>query len=77
MCVAVPGKIISIDEELMATVDFGGSSRDVSISLLEDAAVGEYVIVHAGFALHKVDPKEAEQTIALMAGILDEPPRPE
>ncbi|PLX45207.1 MAG: HypC/HybG/HupF family hydrogenase formation chaperone [Deltaproteobacteria bacterium] len=77
MCVAVPGKIISIDEELMATVDFGGSSRDVSISLLEDAAVGEYVIVHAGFALHKVDTKEAEQTIALMAGILDEPPRPE
>ncbi|PLX40597.1 MAG: HypC/HybG/HupF family hydrogenase formation chaperone [Deltaproteobacteria bacterium] len=77
MCVAVPGKIVAIDESLMATVDFGGSSRDVSVSLLNSPAVGDYVIVHAGFALHKVDPKEAEQTIELMASILNEPSRPE
>jgi hydrogenase expression/formation protein HypC len=72
MCVAVPGKISSIDEDLMAVADFGGSSREISVALLEDPKVGDYVIVHAGFALHKVSPSEAEGTIEMMRRMLDE-----
>lgn len=65
MCVAVPGEILSVDADGTAEVDFGGTLRTISLSLLGEAAVGEFVIVHAGFALHKVDPDEARETIEL------------
>lgn len=52
-------------------VDFDGVTREVSVSLLENPAIGEYVIVHAGFALHKVDPDEADETIELMRQALN------
>jgi hydrogenase expression/formation protein HypC len=66
MCVAVPGKIVTIGADDMAVVDFGGVTRDVSLALLEAPQPGDYVIVHAGFALHKLDPVEAEETVKLM-----------
>jgi hydrogenase expression/formation protein HypC len=72
MCVAVPGKIVSIDEDEVAVVDFDGVTREVSVSLLEDPVPGEYVIVHAGFALHKVNADEADETIELMRQALNE-----
>ncbi|TAL16207.1 HypC/HybG/HupF family hydrogenase formation chaperone [bacterium] len=72
MCVAVPGKIISIDENLMALADFGGSSREISVALLEEPKEGDYIIVHAGFALHKVSPAEAEETIEMMRRMVDD-----
>ena len=72
MCVAVPGKIVSLDDQQMAVLDFGGSTREVSVALLDQPSVGEYVIVHAGFAMHKVDPKEAQETIELIRQALDE-----
>ena len=72
MCVAVPGKIISIDENEMAVADFGGTTREVSVALLPEPAVGEFIIVHAGFALHKVDPEEAEGTLDLIGQVLDD-----
>ncbi len=72
MCVAVPGKIVSIDEFDMAVVDFGGTTREVSLAMVEDPATGEYVIVHAGFALHKVNSEEALETIELMRQALDD-----
>lgn len=72
MCVAVPGKIISIDENLMAMADFGGSGREISVALLEEPRVGDYIIVHAGFALHKVSPEEAEETIEMMRKMVDD-----
>ncbi|TLN24109.1 HypC/HybG/HupF family hydrogenase formation chaperone [bacterium] len=72
MCVAVPGKIISIDESLMAMADFGGSMREISVALLPDPKVGDYVIVHAGFALNKVDAMEAEDTIKMMRQVIDD-----
>ncbi len=64
MCLAVPGKIISVsggDEPLMrmAKVSFGGVVKDVSLAYVPDAQVGEYVIVHVGFALNKLDEQEA------------------
>ncbi len=79
MCLAVPGKIISIDEsnpELkMAKVNFGGIIKDACIQWLDDAEVNNYVIVHAGFALNKVDTAEAEETIKMlneMSSLLEE-----
>jgi len=72
MCLAVPGKIINIDDSAsprMAKVDFGGISKDVCLDFLHDAVVGNYVLVHVGFALSIVDEKEAEETIKLFEEI--------
>ncbi len=66
MCLAIPAEIIEIHDE-MATVKVGGAVRKASLTLLPDeASVGDYVIVHAGFALHKVDPHEAEESLRLL-----------
>ena len=65
MCLAIPGKITSIsgDDPLMRTgkVDFGGILKEVSLAYVPEAQVGEYVIVHVGFALSRVDEAEAQQ----------------
>ena len=65
MCLAIPGKITSISGEdpLMRSgkIDFGGILKEVSLAYVPEAAVGEYVIVHAGFALSRVDEAEAQQ----------------
>ncbi len=66
MCLAIPSKIISIDN-LMATVDIYGARRDVSLMLMpEEAQVGEYVLVHAGFALQKIDEEAAMESLKLL-----------
>lgn len=57
-----------------ATVDFGGTRRRVSVALLDRAQVGDFVIVHAGFALHRVDPEEARQTRELFHEFLEDDP---
>lgn len=54
MCLAIPGKILKINDQL-ATVDFSGIQKEVNISLLSDAKKGEFVIVHAGFAIEKIE----------------------
>lgn len=76
MCLAIPAEIIEIQEDT-ATVRVGDALRKASLMLLpEPAQLGEFVIVHAGFALHKVDPKEAEESIKLLrelASMADEP----
>jgi hydrogenase expression/formation protein HypC len=70
MCLAVPGKIISINENgpalRMAKVDFGGVGKEVCLEWLPEANVGDYVLVHVGFALSKIDEKEAEETIKML-----------
>jgi len=70
MCLAVPGKIVSIDESnpdlKMAKVNFGGVSKDVCIQWLDDVNIGDYVLVHVGFALNKVDEKDAEETLKIL-----------
>jgi hydrogenase expression/formation protein HypC len=69
MCLAIPAKVIEIHGD-MAKVDFGaGTTRDVNVSLVE-AKVGEYVIVHAGYAIEVLDQKAAEETLALWNEIL-------
>lgn len=76
MCLAIPAEIIEIQDDT-ATVRVGDALRKASLMLLpETAQLGEFVIVHAGFALHKVDPKEAEESIKLLrelAAMADEP----
>jgi hydrogenase expression/formation protein HypC len=69
MCLAIPGKLIDIfaDGDIrMGNVDFGGVKKRVCLEHVRDAKVGEYVLVHVGFALAKVDEQEAERTFALL-----------
>lgn len=65
MCLAYPGKIKSVKSEI-AVVDFDGVEKEVNISLVSDAEKGDFVIVHAGFAIQVLDEKEAESTIELL-----------
>ncbi len=62
MCLSVPAKIIRI-EDTKAVVDFGGTQREVSIMLVPDAKEGDYVLVHAGFAIQVIDEDDAKKTL--------------
>jgi len=73
MCLAIPARIKSIEDQ-MATIDMEGTQRDVSLLLLEDAKIGDFVIVHAGFAIHKIDEDEAMESLKVlrqMASLMD------
>lgn len=65
MCLAIPSKITAIKNE-MATIDVDGVTREASLLLLADAAVGDYVIVHAGFAIQKLDESAALESLSLL-----------
>jgi hydrogenase expression/formation protein HypC len=70
MCLAVPGKVTRIwrsDDSLMADVDFGGVLKEVCLEFVPDLQVGEYTIVHVGFALQRLDETSALETLALFA----------
>ena len=72
MCLAIPGKIVSIEENSspkIAKVSFGGALRDICIDWVPDAKPGEYVLVHVGFALNKIDEEEANETLKLLNDI--------
>jgi hydrogenase expression/formation protein HypC len=82
MCLAVPGKVIEVFEAQglrMGRADFGGTVRKVCLEHLPDAGLGDYVLVHVGFALSRVDPEEAERTYRFLEelGQLDELQAPE
>ena len=61
MCLAFPGRIISIKNNVQATVDFDGVQKEVNISLITDAKNGDFVIIHAGFAVEKVEKEQKEE----------------
>lgn len=65
MCLAIPSKIVAI-ENGMATIDVDGVQRSASLMLLEDVSVGDFVIVHAGFAIQKLDAAAAAESIRLL-----------
>ena len=70
MCVAIPSKII-IKDDLMATVEVYGARRQVNLMLLpEEAEVGDYVLVHAGFAIQKIDEEAGQETLKLFDEVL-------
>jgi hydrogenase expression/formation protein HypC len=65
MCLAVPGKIVEVRDNdpvtRMGAVDFGGVLKEINLSFVPEAKIGDYVLVHAGFALNTIDEKEASQ----------------
>lgn len=67
MCLAVPGQVVKIDEDQLRTaiVSFGGITKDVSLALVPEAGIGDYVIVHVGFAISKLDEKAARRSLEL------------
>ncbi len=75
MCLAVPAKVVSIDKANdSASVSLGGVLKEISLALVEDIAVNDYVLIHVGYALNKISQDEAEKTLALFteAGLLEE-----
>ena len=67
MCLALPARVVELLPKLRAMVDLGGVRKEVSIDLVDDAQVDDYVIIHVGYALGKIDPEEAQHTLALFA----------
>lgn len=77
MCLGIPGKIVETTDAglmRMGMVDFGGVTREVSLAYVPEAQVGDYVVVHVGFAISRLDEEEAQESLRLLAevGILDQ-----
>jgi hydrogenase expression/formation protein HypC len=74
MCLAIPARVEEMTGADTAIVNLGGVRKEISLALVEDVTVGDYVIVHVGYALQKLDPEEAERTLQMFAemGELDE-----
>lgn len=71
MCLAIPARVIQIGEQGLGLVELGGVVREASFMLLPDAQLGDYVLLHAGYALQRVDEAEAEETIRLLAELAE------
>ncbi|MFZ1573768.1 MAG: HypC/HybG/HupF family hydrogenase formation chaperone [Chromatiaceae bacterium] len=68
MCLAVPARVVALDPTTdMATVALGAVTKEISLALVENTEVGDYVLVHVGYALGRISPEEAERTLALIA----------
>jgi hydrogenase expression/formation protein HypC len=68
MCLAIPARVISIDDESdTATVSLGEIEKQISLALVSDVAINDYVLVHVGYALNKISIEEAEKTLAMFA----------
>ena len=80
MCLAIPAQVIEISDAETAVVEVGGIRKSISIALLDEVAVGDYVIVHVGYALERLNVAEAEETLRLFAelaaSMADEPVLP-
>lgn len=76
MCLAIPGRIVSVEsagDVRMGKVDFGGIARQVCLEYLPDAKPGEYVLVHVGFALQRIDEEEAKRVFEFLAEMGEAP----
>lgn len=71
MCLAVPGQVLNIENDQLrtATVSFGGVTKSVSLALVPEAGVGDYVIVHVGFAISRLDEEAARRTLETYADL--------
>jgi hydrogenase expression/formation protein HypC len=67
MCLALPVRVVELLPDEQGVIDLGGVRKTISLALLDDVAAGDYVILHVGYALTKLDPEEAEKTLALLA----------
>jgi hydrogenase expression/formation protein HypC len=70
MCLAIPAQIIKLLEDQRALVNLGGIEKEISTSLLADVAEGDYVILHVGYALTRLDEQEAKKTLLLFADMM-------
>jgi hydrogenase expression/formation protein HypC len=88
MCLAIPGRVVEIqkaspdsgEQPLMGKVDFGGIAKSICLDLVPDARVGDYVVVHVGFAISRLDEEDARETLKLFAEMevfQNQPPRNE
>jgi len=66
MCLAIPAEVTRLLPDDVAVVSIDGVSKEISVALIEDLAVGDYVIIHVGYALTKIDPEEARRTLELL-----------
>jgi hydrogenase expression/formation protein HypC len=66
MCLAVPAEVLELKEDGLALIEIGGVRKDVSLMLVDDVEAGDYVLVHAGFAIEKIDEYEAQKTLELL-----------
>jgi hydrogenase expression/formation protein HypC len=71
MCLGIPGEVVAITdrESMLATVDVSGVRRTINIGLLDDVTPGDWVLVHVGFAMSKIDEAEAQATLAVLQGL--------
>jgi len=69
MCLAIPAKVVELRDGDQAVIDLAGVRKEISLALVDDVWPGDYVIVHVGYALQKVDPEEAARTLELFAGL--------
>ena len=67
MCLAIPAQVVELREDDNAVVDLAGVRKEISLALVDNVAIGDYVIVHVGYALNKLDPEEAAKTLALFS----------
>jgi hydrogenase expression/formation protein HypC len=74
MCLALPAEVISIERETeTAVVALGGVKKEISVALLDEVDPGDFVLVHVGFALHKLSPEEADRTLAMIREAGEDP----
>ena len=73
MCLAIPVRVVELLGDATAIVELDGIRKEISLALVDGVQVGDYVILHVGYALSKLDPEEAERTLALFAAIATAP----
>jgi hydrogenase expression/formation protein HypC len=69
MCLAIPAEVVELRDDDKAVVDLAGVRKEISLALVDGVGVGDYVIVHVGYALNRLDPDEAARTLALFAAL--------
>jgi hydrogenase expression/formation protein HypC len=69
MCLAIPARVVELKDDDQAIIDLAGVRKEISLALVDDVWPGDYVIVHVGYALQKVDADEAARTLELFAGL--------
>ena len=67
MCLAVPAQVVELRMDNLAVVEMDGVRKEISLALLDDVAIGDFVIVHVGYALNRLDPEEATKTLTMLA----------
>lgn len=71
MCLAIPARVLSIDVDRTAVIDLAGVTRETNLTLVPEARVGDFVLIHAGYAIQRLDEDEARETLDLLAQIAE------